>query len=223
MDRKLVAASVVAAFAIGAVCGGGFFPGESARSMAPNQEQVLIPNSDRLGGVTSPADRPADSAQERKAVEASVSPEPERQGGEGNSTLTEATPRGAFHEVSFYEASTEFNPARRVLTKDERQWLETQLDSLAQQVALAEARAMSEAQTAITRLREAGKTRPVVAGDDVKLGFGAVCTGVSVDQNGTTAVDVYPQDAPNAVLLQEEANALRNEGLALVRSFFQHQ
>ncbi len=221
MDRKLVSALVVAAFAMGALLGGGLFSADDARPLESNQERAMTPSSDRLEGARSPAEQQADPIQGRQAVEALVSPEPERQELEAKPVATEAAPRGIFHEVSHYEASIEFNPNQRVLTKDERQWLETQLQHLAQQAAQAETRAMLDAQAAIHRLREAGKARAVVVGEDVKLGFGVVCTDVRVDQNGTTAVDVYPQDAPSAVLLQEEANALRNEGLALVRRCFQ--
>lgn len=224
MNLKWIIAAIVG-FAIGVVLGrtlgSGHRTDESVERRQPAAASASQSTEFSLASVDSSPTEPP----ERRLVMSSQSSEaadPSAQSSGGTATQPEAVVGRFFQDVSYYERSTEFNPAHKVLTPQERRDLEARLNALEGLVYRAEGRAMTDAQTAISFLRQAGRVRPVSSGN-VGVAPGAVVTDVRTDQNGTTAVDLYPQDLPAAAQLAAEINAIRDEGLALVRDFFQPQ
>jgi hypothetical protein len=224
MNLKWIIAAI-AGFAIGVALGRTLGSGRRTDESVKRREPVAVSASQSRELSRASVDSSPTEPTERHLVmpsQSSAEADPSAQSSGGTATQPEAVVGRFFQDVSYYEGSNEFNPARKVLTPQERRDLQARLNALEGRVYRAEGRAMTDVQTAISFLRQTGRVRSASSGN-VGVAPGAVVTDVRTDQNGTTAVDLYPQDLPAAAQLEAEINAVRDEGLALVRDFFQPQ
>ncbi|MBL8802375.1 MAG: hypothetical protein JNN27_10285 [Planctomycetes bacterium] len=134
----------------------------------------------------------------------------------------EPTSGKLFKDISDYEASADFNPSKRVLSPAERLQLVTDLRSLEERARAATVRHMIDAQDAIERMRENGMARAVDS-RGAKPSHGALVTDVRTTRDGTTVVELYEHDFPEASRYRAELDSIREQGLAVVRDYFRHQ
>ena len=127
-----------------------------------------------------------------------------------------------FEQVAYYEKSPLFNPDGRVLARADRDRLSLELQQLENRAVRAEARAMVNIESAAKVKRDSGGARPVDS-DAVSVAPGALATQLSLTAEGVTAVDIYPEEVPEADRLKSERDAIREQGLALIHACFQGQ
>lgn len=229
MAKKLVYSSI--AVAIGAVALRAFFAGRWSVSggtlaEAPSPE-VRGASEARLAqaGIEKPM-AAGDSTQDRVPVP--VSPPPA-----ARVVAKEDTPvssldalsrtRGRmFEQVAYYEKSSLFNPEGRVLAQADRDRLSLELLQLENRAVRASIRAQLDIESAADFKRESGDARPV-GSESVSIAPGALATNLSVTAEGVTAVDIYPEEVPEADRLKSERDAIREQGLALIRGYFHGQ
>jgi hypothetical protein len=127
-----------------------------------------------------------------------------------------------FEQVAYYEKSPLFNPEGRVLAREDRQRLSLELQQLENRLVRAEARAMMSIGSAAKVKRDSGGARPADS-EAVSVAPGALATQLSLTAEGVTAVDIYPEEVPEADRLKSEFDAIREQGLALIRGYFHGQ
>lgn len=229
MAKKLVYSST--AVAIVAVALGAFFAGRWSVSggtlaEAPGPKVQDAPETRPAQAELENPIAAGDSTQDRVPVP--VSPPPA-----ASVVAKEDTPvspidapsqtRGRmFEQVAYYEKSPLFNPEGRVLAREDRDRLSLELQQLENRAMRAEARAMIKVVSAAKVKRDSGDARPV-GSESVSVVPGALATELSVTAEGVTAVDIYPEEVPEADRLKSEFDAIREQGLALIRGYFQGQ
>jgi len=227
--KKLVYSST--AVAIVAVALGAFFAGRwsvsgGALAEAPGPNVQDAPETRTAQAEVENPIATRDSTQDRVPVPVSPSPE-------ASVVAKDETPvspldapsqtRGRmFEQVAYYEKSPLFNPEGRLLARADRDRLSLELQQLENRLVRAEARAMMNIESAAKVKRDSGGARPADS-EAVSVAPGALATQLSLTAEGVTAVDIYPEEVPEADRLKSERDAIQEQGLALIHVYFQGQ
>lgn len=229
MAKKLVNSSI--GLAIGAVALGAFFAGRwsvsgGASAEAPSPE---VQDASEARPAQAEVENPIatrDATQDRVPVPVSPPPAASVVAKEDTPVSPIDVPSQTwgrmFEQVAYYEKSPLFNPEGRVLAREDRDRLSLELQQLENRAMRAEARAMIKVVSAAKFKRDSGDARPV-GSESVSVVPGALATKLSVTAESVTAVDIYPEEVPEADRLKSECDAIREQGLALIRGYFHGQ